>query len=67
MDSVFVIACFLYLNVVILFLLCFKCHAQIEEQVDRQRAHAMSTLDRLARQVAVEKMERLEKCKAFKV
>ncbi|XP_050982463.1 E3 SUMO-protein ligase ZNF451 isoform X1 [Labeo rohita] len=38
----------------------------IEEQVDRQRAHAMSTLDRLARQVAVEKMERLEKCKAFK-
>ncbi|XP_016422376.1 E3 SUMO-protein ligase ZNF451 isoform X2 [Sinocyclocheilus rhinocerous] len=38
----------------------------IEEQVDQQRAHAMSTLDRLARQVAVEKLERLEKCKAFK-
>ncbi|KAK2896352.1 hypothetical protein Q8A67_010840 [Cirrhinus molitorella] len=38
----------------------------IEEQVDRQRAHAMTTLDRLARQVAVEKMEKLEKCKAFK-
>uniref|UniRef100_A0A8C2B1J0 Zinc finger protein 451 n=1 Tax=Cyprinus carpio TaxID=7962 RepID=A0A8C2B1J0_CYPCA len=38
----------------------------IEEQVDQQRAHAMSTLDRLARQVAGEKLERLEKCKAFK-
>lgn len=45
----------------------FKCIAQIEEQVDKQRAHAMSTLDRLARQVAVEKLERREKCKAFKV
>uniref|UniRef100_A0A672MA24 Zinc finger protein 451 n=1 Tax=Sinocyclocheilus grahami TaxID=75366 RepID=A0A672MA24_SINGR len=32
----------------------------IEEQVDKQRAHAMSTLDRLARQVAVEKLERRE-------
>ncbi|XP_052469945.1 E3 SUMO-protein ligase ZNF451 isoform X3 [Carassius gibelio] len=38
----------------------------VEEQVDKQRAHAMSTLDRLARQVAVEKLERREKCKAFK-
>ncbi len=48
-------------------LLCFKCIAQIEEKIDQQRAHAMSTLDRLARQVAVEKLERFEKCKAFKV
>ncbi|KAI7805582.1 E3 SUMO-protein ligase ZNF451-like isoform X3 [Triplophysa rosa] len=38
----------------------------IEKQVDQQRAHAVSTLDRLARQVAVEKQERAEKCKAFK-
>ncbi|KAB5582026.1 hypothetical protein PHYPO_G00182460 [Pangasianodon hypophthalmus] len=38
----------------------------IEEQVDRQKAQAASTLDRLARQVAVEKQERAEKCKAFK-
>lgn len=38
----------------------------IEDQVDRQRAHAVSTLDRLARQVAVEKQERADKCKAFK-
>lgn len=38
----------------------------VEEQVDKQRAHAVSTLDRLARQVAVEKQERAEKCKAFK-
>ncbi|XP_017214398.1 E3 SUMO-protein ligase ZNF451 isoform X2 [Danio rerio] len=38
----------------------------IEQQVDRQRAHAVSTLDRLAQQVAVEKQERAEKRKAFK-
>lgn len=42
-------------------------HCQIEDQVDRQKAQAASTLDRLARQVAVEKQERAEKCKAFKV
>lgn len=35
--------------------------------MDRQKAQAVSTLDRLARQVAVEKQERAEKCKAFKV
>ncbi|XP_072533690.1 E3 SUMO-protein ligase ZNF451 [Salminus brasiliensis] len=38
----------------------------IEDQVDRQKAQAASTLDRLARKVAVEKQERAEKCKAFK-
>ncbi|KAF7710945.1 E3 SUMO-protein ligase ZNF451 isoform X1 [Silurus meridionalis] len=38
----------------------------IEDQVNRQKAQAASTLDRLARQVAVEKQERAEKCKAFK-
>ncbi|XP_036402734.1 E3 SUMO-protein ligase ZNF451 [Megalops cyprinoides] len=38
----------------------------IEDQVDRQKAKVASTLDRLARQVAVEKKERAEKCKAFK-
>ncbi|XP_030627726.1 E3 SUMO-protein ligase ZNF451 [Chanos chanos] len=38
----------------------------IEDQVDRQKAQVVSTLDRLARQVAVEKQERAEKCKAFK-
>ncbi|XP_017549611.1 E3 SUMO-protein ligase ZNF451 isoform X1 [Pygocentrus nattereri] len=38
----------------------------IEDQVDKQKAHAASTLDRLARQVAAEKQERAEKCKAFK-
>lgn len=35
--------------------------------MDKQKAQAASTLDRLARQVAVEKQERAEKCKAFKV
>ncbi|TRY65233.1 hypothetical protein DNTS_014047 [Danionella cerebrum] len=38
----------------------------IEDQVDLQRAQAVSTLDRLAQQVALEKQERAEKCKAFK-
>ncbi|XP_026879467.2 E3 SUMO-protein ligase ZNF451 isoform X1 [Electrophorus electricus] len=38
----------------------------VEDQVDRQKAQVVSTLDRLARQVAVEKQERAEKCKAFK-
>ncbi|XP_067277438.1 E3 SUMO-protein ligase ZNF451 [Pseudorasbora parva] len=38
----------------------------IEDLVNRQRAHAVSTLDRLARQVAVEKQERADKSKAFK-
>ncbi|XP_018604740.2 E3 SUMO-protein ligase ZNF451 isoform X2 [Scleropages formosus] len=38
----------------------------IEEQIDRQKAQVASTLDRLARQVAVKKQERAEKCKAFK-
>ncbi|XP_062851958.1 E3 SUMO-protein ligase ZNF451 isoform X2 [Trichomycterus rosablanca] len=40
--------------------------SMIEDQVDRQKARAVSTLDRLARQVAVEKRERAEKCQAFK-
>ncbi|XP_076830506.1 E3 SUMO-protein ligase ZNF451 isoform X2 [Brachyhypopomus gauderio] len=38
----------------------------IEDLVDKQKAQAVSTLDRLARKVAVEKQERAEKCKAFK-
>ncbi|KAG9275053.1 E3 SUMO-protein ligase ZNF451 isoform X1 [Astyanax mexicanus] len=38
----------------------------IEDQVDKQKAHAASTLDKLARKVAVDKQERAEKCKAFK-
>lgn len=37
-----------------------------EDEVDRQKAQAASTLDRLARQVAVQKKKRAEKCKAFK-
>ncbi|KAI1894731.1 hypothetical protein AGOR_G00118770 [Albula goreensis] len=38
----------------------------VEDQVDRQKAKVASTLDRLARQVAVEKKERAEKCRAFR-
>uniref|UniRef100_A0AAY4DYC8 C2H2-type domain-containing protein n=1 Tax=Denticeps clupeoides TaxID=299321 RepID=A0AAY4DYC8_9TELE len=38
----------------------------IEDQIDKQKAQVASTLDRLARQVAVEKQERADKCKAFR-
>lgn len=38
----------------------------IEDEIERQKAHVTSTLERLARQVAVEKKERAEKCRAFK-
>ncbi|KAM4607772.1 E3 SUMO-protein ligase ZNF451 isoform 2-T2 [Polymixia lowei] len=38
----------------------------LEDQIDRQKAHVASTLDKLARQVAVEKRERADKCRAFK-
>ncbi|KAL4640907.1 E3 SUMO-protein ligase ZNF451 isoform X2 [Arapaima gigas] len=38
----------------------------IEDQVDRQKAQVASTLDRLARQVAIKKQERAEQCRAFK-
>ncbi|XP_066552929.1 E3 SUMO-protein ligase ZNF451 isoform X3 [Amia ocellicauda] len=37
-----------------------------EDRVDRQKAKVESTLDRLARHVAVERSEREQKCKAFK-
>lgn len=40
---------------------------KIEDEIERQKAQVTSTLDRLAQQVAVEKKERAEKCKAFKV
>ncbi|XP_055786220.1 E3 SUMO-protein ligase ZNF451-like isoform X1 [Salvelinus fontinalis] len=38
----------------------------IEDEIERQKAQVTSTLDRLARQVAVAKKERAEKCEAFK-
>ncbi|KAJ8359997.1 hypothetical protein SKAU_G00165220 [Synaphobranchus kaupii] len=41
-------------------------HRTVEDQVDRQKAKVASTLDRLAHQVAAEKQERAEKCRAFK-
>ncbi|CAB1338509.1 unnamed protein product [Coregonus sp. 'balchen'] len=37
-----------------------------EDEIERQKAQVTSTLDRLAQQLAVEKKERSEKCKAFK-
>ncbi|XP_012672539.2 E3 SUMO-protein ligase ZNF451 isoform X2 [Clupea harengus] len=37
-----------------------------EDEVDKHKAQVTSTLDRLARQVAAEKQERADKCKAFK-
>lgn len=38
-----------------------------EDEIDKHKAQVTSTLDRLARQVAAEKQERADKCKAFKV
>ncbi|XP_071769501.2 E3 SUMO-protein ligase ZNF451 isoform X2 [Centroberyx gerrardi] len=38
----------------------------LEDQINRQKAHVASTLDRLAHQVAAEKQERADKCRAFK-
>ncbi|XP_076141501.1 E3 SUMO-protein ligase ZNF451 isoform X1 [Alosa pseudoharengus] len=38
----------------------------MEDDIDKHKAQVTSTLDRLARQVAAEKQERADKCKAFK-
>ncbi|KAL0964649.1 hypothetical protein UPYG_G00327020 [Umbra pygmaea] len=38
----------------------------IEDEIERQKAHVSSTLDKLACKVALAKKERAEKCKAFK-
>ncbi|XP_077470250.1 E3 SUMO-protein ligase ZNF451 [Stigmatopora argus] len=38
----------------------------IEDKINRQRARVESTLDRLAQEVALEKRERADKCRAFK-
>uniref|UniRef100_A0A3B3QTA3 Zinc finger protein 451 n=1 Tax=Paramormyrops kingsleyae TaxID=1676925 RepID=A0A3B3QTA3_9TELE len=38
----------------------------MEDQIDRKKAQVASTLDRLAQQVAAEKQQRAEKCRAFK-
>ncbi|KAM9847944.1 E3 SUMO-protein ligase ZNF451 isoform 2-T3 [Aulostomus maculatus] len=38
----------------------------VEDQVSRHKEHVTSTLDKLAQQVAREKRERADKCKAFK-
>lgn len=39
----------------------------MEDEIDKHKAQVTSTLNRLARQVAAEKQERADKCKAFKV
>ncbi|XP_077586484.1 E3 SUMO-protein ligase ZNF451 isoform X2 [Stigmatopora nigra] len=38
----------------------------IEDKINRQKARVESTLDRLAQEVALEKRERADKCRAFK-
>ncbi|XP_019725983.1 E3 SUMO-protein ligase ZNF451 isoform X4 [Hippocampus comes] len=45
---------------------CSSSSRMIEDQINRQKAHVESTLDRLAQQVALEKQERADKCRAFK-
>lgn len=45
---------------------CSSSAGTIEDKITRHKAHVTSTLDRLAHQVAQEKRERLDKCRAFK-
>ncbi|XP_054655081.1 E3 SUMO-protein ligase ZNF451 isoform X2 [Dunckerocampus dactyliophorus] len=45
---------------------CSSSTGTIDDKIDRQKAHVASTLDRLAQQVALEKRERADKCRAFK-
>lgn len=43
------------------------CLLQLEEKITCDKARVTSTLERLAQQVAQDKEERANKCKAFKV
>ncbi|XP_042357973.1 E3 SUMO-protein ligase ZNF451 isoform X2 [Plectropomus leopardus] len=45
---------------------CSPLESTIEDKINRHKAHVTSTLDRLAQQVALEKKERSDKCRAFK-
>ncbi|XP_068423336.1 E3 SUMO-protein ligase ZNF451 isoform X2 [Clinocottus analis] len=45
---------------------CSSFPGTIEDKITRHKAHVTSTLDRLAHQVAREKKERSDKCRAFK-
>ncbi len=48
-------------------LLCCFISLQLDDKVTCHKARVSSTLDRLAEQVALEKKERANKCRAFKV
>ncbi|KAM9365635.1 E3 SUMO-protein ligase ZNF451 [Pholidichthys leucotaenia] len=45
---------------------CSSLSVSLEDKLNRHKARVTSTLDRLAQQVALEKKERADKCKAFK-
>ncbi|XP_026165896.1 E3 SUMO-protein ligase ZNF451 [Mastacembelus armatus] len=45
---------------------CSSFTGTLEDKITRHKAHVTSTLDRLAQQVALEKRERADKCRAFK-
>ncbi|KAK5853909.1 hypothetical protein PBY51_015025 [Eleginops maclovinus] len=45
---------------------CSSFAGTIEDKISRHKARISSTLDRLAQQVAREKQERIDKCRAFK-
>ncbi|XP_029377031.1 E3 SUMO-protein ligase ZNF451 [Echeneis naucrates] len=45
---------------------CSSLAGTLEDEITRHKAHVTSTLDRLAHQVALEKKERADKCRAFK-
>ncbi|KAK5882305.1 hypothetical protein CesoFtcFv8_020905 [Champsocephalus esox] len=45
---------------------CQSFASTIEDKISRNKARVSSTLDRLAQKVALEKQERIDKCRAFK-
>lgn len=46
---------------------CSSLASRLEDKITCHKARVTSTLDRLAHQVALEKKERANKCRAFKV
>ncbi|XP_037321388.2 E3 SUMO-protein ligase ZNF451 isoform X2 [Pungitius pungitius] len=45
---------------------CSSAAGTVEDKITRHKAHVTSTLERLAQQVALDRKERSDKCKAFK-
>lgn len=56
-----------YVNILFFLKTHYFFQLQLEDKISRHKARVTSTLDRLAHQVAVQKKERADKCRAFKV